>query len=116
MKQEITNLYEDLQESIENPICFDCFSKQIQTKNLSIDSGTKQLLLNEIKKEYINRSSHTPDYLVKCSLCKKNRVSVCPYCFLQRINNILTEQKLSDKQINHFLEIFYNRQTMKTLR
>jgi hypothetical protein len=100
----------DCYESITNPICVNCFIKQINhwLKDNRLNPETKKVLIYEIKKELNNINNREAE--TTCTVCHKNDVSICSYCFFLRVNKILTKLHMSKELKNQFLEIFNYRQ------
>ena len=114
MKHKMNNLglCTDCHESISNPICLNCFLKQINhwlTDN-RIKSRTKNALIKEIEKEFFKEIYNNPENEIECALCGREEVSVCSYCFFLKVNRILKKLNIGKKQIDEFMEIFNYRQ------
>jgi len=98
-------------EAISDPICLDCFLNQMEDWMIDedIDPQTKRILIKEIKKEF-NEYENNPEFETICTICQRQEVSICSYCFFLKIVRILKKIKLSKKKVETFREIFNYRQ------
>jgi hypothetical protein len=110
-KMDNTGLCTDCLEAISNPVCLDCFLKQIKNWFIGskIDAKTRQKLLLEIRQEF-NREYSDPEQEIVCTLCGRQEVSVCSYCFFLRVNRILKKFSVGKRQMEDFMEVFNYRQ------
>lgn len=114
MKHKMNNqgLCIDCHESISNPICLNCFLKQINHWLIDnkIKPKTKNNLIKEIEKAFFKEIYHNPENEMECILCEREEVTVCSYCFFFKVIKILERFNIGKKQLNEFSEIFNYRQ------
>ncbi len=87
-------------ESISDPICRDCYIKQIRIllNDLPIHLQDKEIILNMIKNEFLVETLNDTE----CILCKQKDVILCRYCFSKILVNILKEMNFTEDLIESF--------------
>lgn len=87
-------------QPISNPVCERCYLKQIDAwlKQIHVTMMPRAFILNHIRK---NTSFDTLSD-VRCVLCGRENVSVCSYCFFDKVANILRGLNLSEEFIQTF--------------
>lgn len=95
-------------ESICNPICPKCLAREIKKW---LENGN--YLRNEIKKKFLQilkklLSKNLPleGTSSPCIICKQGNAYMCPYCFTEKIYDLLQKEKVSRNAIKKFLKIF----------
>lgn len=91
-------------ESITDPVCIDCYLKQIKIwlNDHGINSSHKKFAIKKIKEKlFIDTINEAP-----CILCGKENVSICYYCISYITQNILKKLKISRISIENFSESF----------
>jgi len=98
-------------EAISDPICLDCFLKQIKDWLIDekIESKSKKILIKAIKIEF-KKYENNSEFKTICTICQEQKVSICSYCFFLKINKIFKKINLNRKKIKKFMEIFNYRQ------
>lgn len=92
-------------EAITNPICHFCLAEQIEVWLTHYPQLKKEILpkINNYLKKTLNRIT---TYGTECIKCKKNRASVCPYCFTEYVFDKLQEINTSKLILREFVEFF----------
>jgi hypothetical protein len=104
MNQELCiNCY----QGITNPICGDCYTKQLAQWFNEIEDDSK--LKSSIIKKIIAELPHDSSNDMFCIICAEKIVSLCTYCFFFNVEKILRESSLPPEKIEQFLTTFnYN--------
>lgn len=102
---KITSLCTDCVQIITNPICPNCFSKQViawlRDKKVSEEKMKK---MQELFRKLIMNTEEAPSD-IRCILCDCKKVNLCVYCFTNRAYRIL-DQNTSEKTKGEFKEDF----------
>jgi hypothetical protein len=95
-------------EPITNPICDECFMREIKSwiREKPILEKKQKEILGKIQKLMI---LDTPSE-VSCIFCNNSYVSICSYCFFLEASKVLIRQKLDKFMVNEFLDLFNYRQ------
>ena len=91
-------------ESITDPICINCYLKQLKYwfKDQEINPLIKSFVIKKIK-ERVDILSSSRD---NCILCNNEDVDICYYCFGYITSEILFELNLPDEITESFAESF----------
>lgn len=86
--------------SISDPVCKSCYVKEmgILLNDLRLHEITVEIILNKIKSNF--PASNLND--TKCILCRKEKVTLCRYCFSIILKNILRELNFTEDLIKNF--------------
>jgi len=94
-------------ESIFNPICPICLANEIEAwlKAGNLAEKEKRVLRNALKK-VLNANHELEGVSSRCIICGERDDYMCPYCFTEKILDLLKEKGISKKSITKFFEIF----------
>ncbi len=90
--------------AITNPICPNCLILEIEAW-LTFYPNLKKELLQRIKK-YIDEREEKLSGFLRCIKCKSMDISICPYCFTDRILKELKKLEANKIIIKEFFEFF----------
>lgn len=96
MIQNNYNLCVECNEGIFNPVCPRCIMNQV-TEGLRLNIKERKRIL-KIKIDDIKGE--------RCIICKKNAVSMCPYCFTEKIYKEL--KKIGNKRLLKEFFIYFD--------
>ena len=89
---------------ITNPICGECYTKQLSAWLSEIENSLKIIgyIIKKVRGEL--PSENTNDTF--CILCNEKMVCLCTYCFFFNVEKILKESNLPREKIAQFLTAF----------
>lgn len=92
-------------EAIYNPLCPFCLARQIEAWLSNYPSEIRNKIVRRLK-NYIKEIGSITGATTKCIICKKARVSLCPYCFTAHVLEELKKAKVSNIILREFLQFF----------
>jgi hypothetical protein len=89
---------------ITDPVCTDCYVKQVQTwlDHNNAPSSFKNKFMTALKSKFF----HVTDNDGNCVLCFRGEVSVCYYCFYSSSLRILKRLQVPDGNALEFRRVF----------
>lgn len=87
-------------DSISDPICRECYIKQITIflNDLNLSESTNNLILKKIKNRFPTESLND----TKCISCGKEEITICRYCFSIILKKVLRDLDFSEDVIRDF--------------
>ena len=102
---KVIDLCTDCVQVITNPICPNCFSRQVlswlRDKNLPENKMKK---IRQFLKILVREAGETPSD-TKCIICGNKKVNLCLYCFTNKAARIV-ERNTNEEVIESFNEDF----------
>ena len=88
------------EDSISDPVCRNCYLKQIKIllDDLKMHTIAKEIILNKIKNKFPIETLNN----IECILCRKDNVAICRYCFSIILRDILRESNFTENSIEEF--------------
>ncbi len=104
--QNINQVYDCMQcsEPITNPVCHACLGKSVKDW-LNFYPSVKKKFAPELV-SYLKEINNNVINSVVCVACQKNQASLCPYCFIEGLYNLLRKNKIDKMIIMDFLSTF----------
>ena len=94
-------------EPIWNPICPICLANEIEAwlRAGNVSEQEKGIFRNAVN-TILNANSELEGESSRCIICREKDDYMCPYCFTEKIYDILKEKNVSSEIIRKFIEIF----------
>lgn len=89
-------------EAIFNPLCPKCLAREINSWLYSYP-GLRGRIITKINKLVNNKSFN---HGMKCAICKKNSMFLCPYCFTEMVLQELKKEGAPRSVLKEFLQFF----------
>jgi hypothetical protein len=96
-------------EPISNPVCVHCYMKEIVAwmEDKEIESLAKSIIFTTIERRIEAEAENS----TKCVLCKKEKITLCSYCFFLIVARTLNELNFPQDKVEDFLFSFNYRLT-----
>jgi len=91
-------------ESITNPICPECLTKEIDIWSTNYPRLRRELVPK--LKKYLKKLKRQAKEITGCIQCKKSEFSICPFCFARQVLNILEDIEANRIIKKEFLQFF----------
>lgn len=87
-------------EMITNPICTNCYLKQINSwlKSMNIKSLPRSIIINKIRERSANENLSEEN----CILCGASEINLCAYCFFSVSARVLREFNFPENIVQVF--------------